>query len=144
MWWIWVIIGLVLIVAEIATQGFLCLWIGLSCLITSVFVYFNADTPLILTVFILSSGILSFFGTPVLRNFQNRKKQNEVNINSVIGEVGIVIEDIDFKSNTGKVRVGFENWKALAKDKEIIKTEQKVKVIGIDGIKVIVEEQHEL
>ena len=143
MWWIWVIIGLVLMVAEIATQGFLCLWIGISCLVTSIFVYFNADTSLILTVFILSSGILSFFGTPVLRNFHNRKKQNEMNINTVVGEVGVVIEDVDFKSNTGKVRVGFENWTAITKDKELIKTEHKVKVIGIDGIKVIVEKQRE-
>ena len=44
----------------------------------------------------------------------------------LIGEVGIVIEAIDFKSNTGKVRVGFENWKALTKDRQVIKTEHKV------------------
>ena len=130
-------------VAEIATQGFLCLWIGLSCIITSVFVYFNADTTLVLAVFILSSGILFFLGTPVLRNFHNLRKQNELNINSIVGEIGIVVEEIDFREGTGKVRVGFENWTAVTNNKQVIKKDIQVKVIGINGIKVIVEEQKE-
>ena len=141
MWWLWIIVGIILILTEIVTQGFICLWVGISCIITSIFVYYDADTKLVLLVFIASSTLFFFLGTPVLRNFLNQIRKTNVNMNSVVGEIGHVVEEIDLLKKTGLVKIGFENWRAVAENDEIIEKHTKVKVVGINGIKIIVQKE---
>ena len=40
LWWVFVFIGIILIIIEIFTQGFIIMWFGIASIIASIPVYF--------------------------------------------------------------------------------------------------------
>ena len=64
-------------------------------------------------------------------------KKVKSNMDSLIGEITTVDEEIDPDAGTGYVKVYADNWKAVATTKIPIGT--KVRILSVDGNKVRVE-----
>ena len=54
LWWVFVCIGILLMVMEIFTPGFVIMWFGVSFIIAAIPVYFNASTQIIILTFSVS------------------------------------------------------------------------------------------
>ena len=56
----------------------------------------------------------------------------------IIGKTALVISDIDPELGVGQVRVGTEKWSAKSDNGSKISEGTNVKVVGIEGVKLVV------
>ena len=66
-----------------------------------------------------------------------RTGSESTNVDALIGETGIVTEEIR-PLTVGQVKINGQVWSALGKDDETIEKDRLVKVIAIEGVKLIV------
>jgi membrane-bound ClpP family serine protease len=61
-----------------------------------------------------------------------------MNVDRVMGAEGLLIEAIDPASNTGRVRLPFEQWKVASADGQSIALRTRVKVVRRDSTTLLV------
>ncbi|HOH47146.1 MAG TPA: NfeD family protein, partial [Candidatus Cloacimonadota bacterium] len=62
----------------------------------------------------------------------------DTNVHALIGKTGVVTKQI-LSDAKGYVKIGGEEWSAITGDNTEIQANQKVKVLAIEGNKVVVE-----
>lgn len=112
-WMIWVIIGIVLIIAEMTTFTFYLLWLGIGALVAAGVAMVFPDNWLlqILALSLVAIG-LTYFTKPLTRLMHGKKGFIDA-IEDLVGRSGEVVEAIEFGS-MGIVRIGTETWSATA------------------------------
>jgi membrane protein implicated in regulation of membrane protease activity len=115
LWAIWLVIGIVLIIAEMATLTFYLLWLGLASFAAAI-VAMLAPDAFVLQVFvgIVVAVALTVYTKPLTRRLRSSKGYTDV-IYQLVGQEGIVIERIP-GNGLGVVRVGNETWSANAEE----------------------------
>lgn len=125
------------LVVEVATLGLVSIWFAGGSLVTF-FVAMATDTLWIqLVVFFAVSLVLLFVTRPIAAKFYNNKR-TKTNVDSLVGEYCKVTEAIDNFNETGTVVLNGLEWTARSVDETVIETGAKVKVHGIDGVKLLV------
>lgn len=137
MWQFWLIMAGLCIIIESITVGFFVFWFAIGALISLVVSLFIDNFLIQAIVFVIASSLLILFTKPLVKKFLNSPNTKPTNVYSIIGKEGIVLEDIDSINSTGKVKVEGELWSAIAD--ENLEKDSKIKVIGIDGVKLKVE-----
>lgn len=137
-WQIWLIIAGICLIIEMATVGFLIFWLSVAALITCFISLFIPNVIVQTAIFVIFSTILIFFTRPFCNKF-TKKDTSVTNANSIIGKEGIVKKEISQTSN-GQVSVNGELWTAICDPifQEPIKVGSTVKVLKIDGVKLVV------
>ena len=138
LWWIWVIVGVLLIIGEIFTAGFFLIWFGIAAIIAGIIAFFELSVVWQGVAFLIISGIL-LAGTRQLAERYTKKQPPGIGADRFIGKVGVVLEDIDNDKNTGRVRVEEDKWRADSLEGDIITKDSKVQVIKIEGTHVVVK-----
>ena len=135
-WVIWVAIGIICIIIEIFTPGFLFLSFGVGAILTGL-----AALIIPSIIFqILTFTILTFIVFVLSRKFSNKlisTDYEETNVKALVGKTGKVIRDIP-ANEKGYVKIGGEEWAAVSKDNSKITKDSRVTVNDIEGNKVIV------
>ncbi|MDR5601025.1 NfeD family protein [Paenibacillus larvae] len=110
---IWLVIGIILIVAEMATLTFYLLWLGIGSLAASLAALIVPGHVLIqILVWGVVVGVLTFFTKPLTRKFRHSEVYKDA-IEEIIGKKGEVMQKIEV-GKMGIVRVGNEMWSAIA------------------------------
>lgn len=140
MWLAWFSMAMVLFVGEMMTVGFFLFWFGLGALAAAIVAGLGGGIAYQWITF----GLVSTLGVLFSRKFSlliNRSsKDMELHINANIGKTGVVLEDIIPDENKGIVRVGSEEWRAISNDGSLFQQGQKIKVLKIEGTKLIVKD----
>ena len=138
-WLIWLIIGVIFIISEIFTAGFIMMPLGLaalaSCLVASIFP--NSGIAIQLATFIVAGTILLFFGQKLADKI-SKDPDVKVGADRFIDQTGIVIRDIDLIKNSGMVRISDDEWRAVSADEKTIKKGEKIIVNDVSGTRLIV------
>lgn len=135
---IWIGFAVLMAVCEALTAQLVSIWfvIGAGC--AAVTTIFTPSIPIQSAVFLIVSLIALIVTRPIV----NRLKKNESRINTnaerLIGRIGDVLSDITDAETIGQVKVSGEVWSAKSSDAPITKGE-KIKVLSIEGVKLIVE-----
>lgn len=138
-WIFWLVLVIVLSFIEIATVSLVSIWFVASGIVAMILSFFIEDTAIITTVFILLGIFLLIISRPIVNKL--RSKDNEkTNLDRIIGESAIVTEDIK-KNEVGEVKVDGKRWSAISKEKCL--KGDTVKILKIDGVKLIVEKESE-
>lgn len=138
-WIFWLVLVIVLSFVEIATVSLVSIWFVASGIVAMILSFFIEDTAIITTIFILLGIFLLVISRPIVNKL--RSKDNEkTNLDRIIGETAIVTEDIK-KNVVGEVKVDDKRWSAVSKEKCL--KGDTVKVLKIDGVKLIVEKESE-
>lgn len=138
-WIFWLVLVIVLSFVEIATVSLVSIWFIASGIVAMILSFFIEDTAIITTIFILLGIFLLVISRPIVNKL--RSKDNEkTNLDRIIGETAIVTEDIK-KNVVGEVKVDGKRWSAVSKEKCL--KGDTVKVLKIDGVKLIVEKESE-
>ena len=138
-WIFWLVLVIVLSFVEIATVSLVSIWFVASGIVAMILSFFIEDTAIITTIFILLGIFLLVISRPIVNKL--RSKDNEkTNLDRMIGETAIVTEDIK-KNVVGEVKVDGKRWSAVSKEKCL--KGDTVKVLKIDGVKLIVEKESE-
>lgn len=139
MWLIWLIAAGIFFIAEIITVGFFIFWLGIGSILAMLVSFFTDSVIIQVATFAISSSILLFFTKPLAKRLA--KSDNIVtNSFSLINKNGIVTVDINPLEGTGQVKVNGEVWSAKAENNSIILKNSQVKVLKIDGVKLVVEQ----
>jgi membrane protein implicated in regulation of membrane protease activity len=137
-WVLWLILAAILMIGEIFSAGFFLFWFSIGAAAAGLTALLGANEIVQLVVFVVLSGVLFATG----KKFANRvtKKQPPgIGADRFVGGIGIVLEEINPQSNTGKVRINQEPWRAESENGEIIPVGSTVKVVRVDGTRAIVQ-----
>ena len=138
MWQMWLIIAGVCLIIEIFTTGFLIFWFSIGALITMVVSFFTSNIIIQTAVFVISSTILIFATKPFVKKFVKDEDTIKTNVYSIIGKTGIVTQDINPVQSKGQIKVAGETWSATSNDENLIPKDSEVKVLEVQGVKLIV------
>lgn len=134
----WLVISAVLIVIEICTLGLTTIWFAAGALVAALVAYLGIGIIGQWILFLVVSVVLLALTRPLAIKHLNNKTVR-TNADSLIGEIAIVTEDIDNIAGKGAAKVQGEEWTARSsKKEETIKKGEKVQILGISGVKLIV------
>lgn len=135
----WLAIVILLGVIELVTVNLVTIWFIASALVSLLLSFFNIPFIVQFGVFVILGTILLVTTRKTLQKQVDSFKQS-TNLDRVIGTEGVVTEKIT-KHNNGEVKVDGKRWTAVS-DKTI-QEGKIVKIIKIEGVKLIVEEVEE-
>jgi membrane protein implicated in regulation of membrane protease activity len=120
-YWIWLLIGLALVVLEIIIPSFIVIWFGIAALLTGVFSWWLHDLTTQLVIFTLLAVISFSVGWFGFLKKSKARSQAGQSKESVVGEVGIVsrIGGGDFPSGSIRFQIpvlGTDEWDFVSDD----------------------------
>lgn len=133
----WLLAFLLFLGIELVTVNLVSIWFAIGAFVSMILAYFTDNFYIQMIVFIVVSVVILLITKPLAKKF---KKTSFVPTNSdmVIGKIGEVTKEIT-SDNYGEVKVFGNYWTACSKKK--IAVGEKVKVINIEGVKLIVEKE---
>ncbi len=139
----WLVIFIVLLIIEIINHGPDHDLVRPATLAAFLAGVFGFGTAVQVGVFLVVSIILLILTRPVAVKYFN-KDRTKTNAESLIGQHGLVLEDVDTLKSTGRVEVNGQEWSAKTDEPDGYIGKNTVVVIdGIQGVKLIVREKEE-
>ncbi|MFI7445254.1 NfeD family protein [Nonomuraea indica] len=136
-WVIWVILALVLGVAEIFTLTASLGMLGVAALLTAAGAAIGLPVPLQLLVFGLSSTAGLFVVRPLALRHIRQPQLSRFGVEALVGKPAYVVSEVTGRD--GRIRIGGEEWSARAYDESlVIPTGATVDVIEIEGATALV------
>ena len=137
----WLIVMVVLIVAEAATVGLVSIWFAGGALAALVSASLGAKPWLQLVLFLAVSAVLLLILRPsVVRRFNRRRAKT--NVEAVAGKTVRVIEPVDNIANSGRVAVDGMEWAARSSvDGTTFDAGENAVVVRVEGVKMIIEKE---
>ena len=139
--WLWLIGGVVLLIAEVIAPGFFLMFIGAAALATGLLsLLLPVSLALQLALFaILTVAVVRIGGRRAYASRYDYSSDPFLNDRAgrLLGKVVVVVEQVD--SNGGRVRVGDSQWSARGGP---AKVGDRVRIVDIDGNCLKVEPEH--
>ena len=136
---IWMALVIIFLVVELVTVGLTTIWLAGGALVAFILAAVGADFWIQLVAFFVVSFVLIFFTRPIAVKYLNPRR-TRTNSEELIGEIIKVTRRIDNRSAEGTALAKGLEWSARAvSDDMIIEKDTLVKVIRIEGVKLIVE-----
>jgi membrane protein implicated in regulation of membrane protease activity len=140
MWWLWILLGIALLAAEIMTPGgFFVLFFGVAALLVGALASTGlvASTVLQWLLFsILSVVSLLLFRRPLLKRFNTQGAQRP-EIDTLRGEVAIAGEDLA-PGAIGKAELRGTTWTVKNAGEQALRAGQRGRVVGKEGLTLFV------
>jgi membrane protein implicated in regulation of membrane protease activity len=137
---VWLVIAVGLCFLESMTVQLICIWFAGGAFVAMGAAFLGAPLNLQLVLFVITSVLVLVFGRPFLKKRLTPKK-TATNVDALIGTSGVVNEGIGI--DKGRVQAGGLSWAARADlDGAEIPEGATVRVLAIDGVKLIVEPQN--
>ena len=135
----WLIAFILFVVGEAVTVGLVPIWFAVGSLGALLTAALGGGLWLQIAVFLILSALSLMLLKPLSRKWMAGHKAARTNADRVIGETALVTEDIDNTMATGQVQVDGQIWTARSAHGVVIPAGSRVKVLSIQGVKVMVE-----
>ena len=129
--WIWLIGGLVLLIAEIVAPGVFLVFIGAAAIVTGLFVAaLSLGTPAALTLFAIYTALGLFVGRRFYARAGTPSSDSLLNDRAgrLVGKRVIVTQAIDEQG--GRVKIGDSEWSARGAPAPV---GSQVRILGTQG-----------
>ena len=133
----WLAVFVLLIVIELATMGLTTIWFAGGAVAGFIASMLGANVVIQAVVFFVVSIVLLIFTRPFAVRYINSNK-TKTNIDGLIGQEGLVLEEINNIRETGCARLEGKEWTARSVDDTVIPADTVVIVERIEGGKLIV------
>ena len=134
---IWLVLMIVFIAMEAVTVQLISTWFAVGSLAAMVVSLLGGEIWLQITVFFTVSIVLLILLWPLARKHL-KPKLVATNADALVGRVCSVTEQID-PVEGGRVKLGDVTWRANSQSGEQIPVGAQVKILQIQGAKVVVE-----
>lgn len=134
----WIILFLVLLLIELATVNLVSIWFAVGALGAFVTSFFTNSILIQLLVFVVISVVSLLITLPIVKKFKSKESIVPTNLDRVIGRQAEVIKEIK-PNHYGEVEIFGTTWTAISQ--ETIKIGEKVRVLKMDGVKLIVDRE---
>jgi len=142
-WYVWLILGVLFIMAEMFTSGFVLLWFGIGALVAALLAFTGVvGLPLQILAFLAVSVALTIASRTIFERFLMRGspgRELKTGVDSLPGKIGVVVEPSKGVLQEGAVRVFASTWRAFPVEGEepLVEGEQ-VEVERVEGASVYV------
>ena len=135
----WLALLIMGIVVETITANLVLVWFLPGTLVAMVLAFCNVPPIVQLIVFCVMGFGLLFATRPLARRWQ-KGADNRTNKDAMIGQTGLVTEEICNIRETGEVKLGGLRWSARSATPGIVIPKgTQVEVLEIKGVKLIVK-----
>ena len=120
-WILWTILGVVLVIAEVFTPGFVLLWFGVGALAAALAAFLGAGLAAQFILFIAISAALTALSRTIFVNYFTARDEPEgmkMGFASLPGQVGTVVTSSQGALNEGAVKVFGSVWTAYPAEGE--------------------------
>lgn len=135
LWWHWLVLGLLLMFAEMATPGgFFIIFFGIGALVVGTLAGLDAAGPVwfqIIAFGVISVILLALFRARLLRLTQVDPQAPP--IDTLVGEIGVVAEPID-PDRVGRVQLRGTAWSARNTSASTLAAGVRCQVVSVDGL----------
>ena len=138
MFWIWVGLTAFFIVGEIFTAGFFLFPFAVGAGISAILTMFGSPSWAQWLCFVVVSAIMVAFSRRLAARFTTEPPER-VGVDRLVGELAVVTEPIDPLTDTGRVRVKKDHWRATSVDDSKIEKDAAVRIVKIEGAHLVVE-----
>ena len=122
LWILWAVLGLVLLIAEIFTPGFVLLWFGVGALAAALAGIVGLSFPVQFLVFCVVSTALTLASRTIFSRYFVRTEEEggalKVGVDALPGKVGTVVTSSAGALREGAVKVFGSTWTAYPAEGE--------------------------
>lgn len=137
----WIVVAVSSLVIELVTLGNLvCIWFSLGALASLILSLLNVNNVVQYVIFLVVSVISMLIIRPLATKYL-RGTTVATNSDMLIGQKVTLIEPISLDS-WGKVKISGVDWSCISKDNSPIEKDSIVKIVEIDGAKLVVEKDN--
>jgi len=140
-WILWILLGVILIIAEIFTLGFVLFWFGIGAFAAALAGFLGFGMVVQFIVFAAVSTVLTVMSRTILVNYFSQTDENafKTGIDSLPGQIGTVTSASKGTLQEGAVKVYGSTWTAFPLDGETNLIEgEKVEVVSVKGSSIYV------
>jgi membrane protein implicated in regulation of membrane protease activity len=139
-WEMWGLSALILLGGEVWSQNFVFLWPAIAAAATAVGALLGlSENGQLLLFSILSMVLLTLSRTVLKKALFPEHKRLRSNAEAIPGSVVEVVERVGNAEAAGTVRLGGEVWSAYSHDGRWLDPGRQVRVVKVDGLKLVVE-----
>lgn len=133
----WFIAFVILLFIELVTVNLVTIWFAIGAVAAIITTIFTDSILIQAIVFVVVSVISLLITKPLIKKIKKFEIE-PTNSDRVIGKIGEVTEKIG-RNKYGEVKVYGNTW--TASSKQVIDVGERVKVLAIDGVKLVVEKE---
>jgi inner membrane protein len=142
-WYVWLILGALFIVAEIFTSGFVLLWFGVGAGVAALLALTGVvGLPVQIIVFLAVSVGLTVASRTIFENVFMRSspgRELKTGMDTLPGRVGVVVGASEGPLLEGAVKVFGSTWRAFPVDRrEPLREGEEVEIARVEGASVYV------
>ncbi len=137
-WTIWMAIAAAFVIGEIFTLGFFLLWFGVGAAVAGILAIFGLGGSWQWGAFAIVSGVLFVLSRRFAERF-SKKQPPGIGADRFVDKKGVVLEEVDNIKNSGRIRMGKEEWRAESDTGEVIPVGKMVEVTKVVGTHVVVK-----
>ena len=141
LWIIWLILGVILVIAEIFTLGFVLLWFGVGALAAALGAYAGLGLGFQFLIFAIVSIALTAMSRTIFANYFSHDEGHtqKMGVDSLPGQIGTVTSGSKGALNQSAVKVFGTIWTAYPADEETVLVDgEKVEVVEVKGSSIYV------
>jgi len=134
----WVFVVILSVIIEAATMGLATIWFAFGGLAAWIVQLMNFSFVFQIFTFLIVSSVLLIFTRPfAIKHLKVGK--TATNVDGLIGKTGKVVEGIDNINAKGKIKISGQIWTSRSENEEMLKVDQLVEVVRVEGVKLIVK-----
>ena len=135
---LWIFVAIASIVIEIITLGnLICIWFAVGALASGILAWLKVKTVIQFIVFFVVSIGVMLIVRPLASKYL-RGNTVATNSDRLIGMTAIITKDITPEA-WGELIVAGTRWSCISVDNQPIKKDTYVRIMAIDGVKMIVK-----
>lgn len=135
----WLLLAAIFIVIELVSLGLTSIWFAGGSFVAAIAAVAGANMVVQVVLFAIVSIVLVVLTRPLAMKHLDNKTE-KTNAEGLIGMNAVVLQEINNLQETGQAKINGMEWTARAKDnKDVIPVGTVVKIVEIQGVKLIVE-----
>ena len=136
--YVWAGLLVAFLAIEALTVQLTSIWFAAGALAALIVAFFDGKIWLQVVFFIIVTALILIFTRPLVKK-KLAPKKSPTNADKNIGRVAVVTEAIDNLMGVGSAKISGVEWTARSVTGEKIAEGETVRVIRIDGVKLMVE-----
>ena len=136
--YIWIGMIVLAVFSEASTMAITAIWFVPPGIVSMILAFCRVPLWIQIVAYIALSALCLILFKLLATRWQNQSKDTKTNVDSLIGQVAVVTEDIDNIHETGAVKVAGLIWTARSeKDDDQLRKGDIVEVLAVSGVKLI-------
>ena len=136
-WLVWLIAGILLVVGEIFTPGFVLACFSFGCFAAAIAAALDFNLTVQVIVFSATTFVIFLSIRPIVFKLRSgTRPQVRTNVERLVGLSAIALNEID--DWQGEAKLEGEVWTSRSENGQVIPAGSKVRVLRVEGNKLIV------